>query len=75
MEKIRLASFLLRLHPYFPDWRLLNWDSIKECMLEDDFMAAGGEESGDILSHLVGTSCYADTIKSNCEFLVVAWRR
>lgn len=52
-EKTRLVSFLLRLHPYFPDWRLLTWDSIKECMLEDDFVSGGGEEDDDILSHMV----------------------
>ena len=52
-EQTRLVSFLLQLHPYFPDWPLLSWESIKESMLEDDYVSAGGNDSEDILAHMV----------------------
>lgn len=35
-ERLRLASFLLRLHPHFPGWRVLSWDVIIETLTEYD---------------------------------------
>ena len=52
-EQIRLVSFLLRLHPYFPDWPILSWESIRESMLEDDYVSPRGNDSEDILAHMV----------------------
>lgn len=52
-DRIRLVSFLLKLHPYFPDWRLLSWEIVKESMLEDDFVSSGGADDQDVLAHMV----------------------
>ena len=57
-EKTQLVSFLLKLHHYFPDWPLPSWESIKESMLEDDYVSAAGNDSEDILAHMV-SFCFA----------------
>ncbi|KAF8328909.1 uncharacterized protein EI90DRAFT_3063988 [Cantharellus anzutake] len=45
-ERVRLVRFLLRLHPYFPTWRVLSWDAIVDSMLEDDLISSHGVDDG-----------------------------
>ncbi|KAF8311639.1 hypothetical protein DL93DRAFT_2168963 [Clavulina sp. PMI_390] len=51
-ERVQLVSFLLKLHPFVPEWRLLSWDTVKESMLEDDY-SSGGLDADDILAHVI----------------------
>ncbi|GLB34930.1 putative response to drug [Lyophyllum shimeji] len=34
-ERIKLISFLIHLHPHFPQWKVLSWDAVTEGLLED----------------------------------------
>ncbi|KAJ7285806.1 hypothetical protein C8J57DRAFT_1431486 [Mycena rebaudengoi] len=36
-ERVKLASFLIQLRPYFPSWKVLSWEVIIDTLLEDEY--------------------------------------
>ncbi|TFK54850.1 hypothetical protein OE88DRAFT_1674178 [Heliocybe sulcata] len=52
-QRLDLVSFLVQLHPHFPEWQVLSWDVIVEMILEDDYLQKNGDnEDGPASAHL-----------------------
>lgn len=43
-ERTKLVSFLIQLHPHFPTWQVLSWDSIIETLAEGDYDQKNGHD-------------------------------
>ncbi|KAH7926319.1 hypothetical protein BV22DRAFT_1063234 [Leucogyrophana mollusca] len=53
LERVRLISFLIQLHPHNPSWKVISWDTIIETLLEDDYMQNNGaNDDGPAAAHL-----------------------
>ncbi|KAF9227889.1 hypothetical protein BS17DRAFT_410421 [Gyrodon lividus] len=65
-ERLRLTTFLLQLHPYFPTWKTLSWDVIIEALLEDNYLQNNGNnEDGPAAAHLELYGLSSDDGKSD----------
>ncbi|EMD38403.1 hypothetical protein CERSUDRAFT_113558 [Gelatoporia subvermispora B] len=67
-ERTKLVSFLNQLHPYFPQWKLLSWDSVIEALLENDYVQTN-DEDGPAAAHL---SMYGLSSKSTRKSALIA---
>ncbi|KAF9075268.1 hypothetical protein BDP27DRAFT_1315801 [Rhodocollybia butyracea] len=51
-DRVKLVSFLIQLHPHFPAWQMVSWESIIEIIAEDQYDQDGGNADGPLSAHL-----------------------
>ncbi|KDQ07904.1 hypothetical protein BOTBODRAFT_180257 [Botryobasidium botryosum FD-172 SS1] len=44
-DRIKLVHFLIQLHPHFPTWQVLSWDTILDALDDDILNFYGGEDN------------------------------